>query len=99
MFLHEWYKLWHNRKLLGFLIALLLVNALYFWYHSERDIAPAHAYRALTADLRGLGDAEAADAVAQMQQEASAYSYRSPLRESIRGMLSREKARRPVWVS
>ncbi len=78
MFLHEWYKFWHNRKLLGFLVALLLVNALYFWYHAERDVAPAHAYRALTADLRGYSDAEAAEQLAQMKQDASAIYYMEP---------------------
>lgn len=35
MFRHEWYKIWHNRKLLGFLFALLALNAMYFRYRYE----------------------------------------------------------------
>ena len=75
MFRHEWYKLWHNRKLLGFLFALLVLNALYFWYHAERKSVPAHAYRELSADLKGMSDTEAAEQLAVMKEEASAYYF------------------------
>lgn len=75
MFRHEWFKIWHNKKLLGFLIVLLCLNALYFWYHSERQTVPAHAYKALTADIKGLSDTEARDKITQMSQEVGNIMY------------------------
>ncbi len=75
MFRHEWYKIWHNRKLIGFLFALLALNALYFWYHAERKSVPAHAYKELSADLKGLSDTEASDRLAVMKTETSAFYF------------------------
>lgn len=75
MFAHEWYKLWHNRKLVGFLFALLALNSLYFWYHAEKKSVPAHAYRELTADICNLEDAEALETLSGMKQELNAVLY------------------------
>lgn len=75
MFRHEWYKIWHNRKLIGFLFALLALNGLYFWYHAERKSVPAHAYKELSTDLKGLSDTEASDRLAVMKTEASAFYF------------------------
>ena len=69
MFRHEWFKIWHNRKLLAFLFALLVLNGLFFWYHAEKKEIPAHAYKALSADLRGMNDAEAADKLTEWKSE------------------------------
>ena len=69
MFRHEWFKIWHNRKLLAFLFALLTLNCLFFWYHAEKKEIPAHAYKALSTDLRDMGDAEAADKLSEWKSE------------------------------
>ncbi len=75
MFRHEWYKIWHNRKLIGFLFVLLALNALYFRYHAERKSVPAHAYKELSADIKGLSDTEASEQLASMKEEAVAYYF------------------------
>jgi|GEM_PF-2721657 len=80
MFRHEWFKIRHNRRLLFFLVGLLFLNALYFWYHSERQTVPAHSYRALSADLRSMDDDEAISLLTTMKEETYNLLYMQMVR-------------------
>lgn len=63
MFRHEWFKIRHNRKLLLFILLLLSLNGVYFWYRAEQADIPAHAYKNLTAELKGKSSEESLDYV------------------------------------
>ena len=63
MFRHEWFKIRHNRKLLLFFLLLLSLNGVYFWYRAEQADIPAHAYKNLTAELKGKSPEEGLDYV------------------------------------
>lgn len=78
MLRYEWYKLWHNRKLIGLLLALLIVNSLYFWYQAEYETIPAHAYRKLTDELRNENDDDAMQQLSVMKNEVSLIIYGNP---------------------
>ena len=56
MFRHEWYKLWHNRRLVGIVLLLVLLNCGYFAYRETHTVPSAEAYRAMQDDLAGLSD-------------------------------------------
>lgn len=62
---HEWYKLWHNRRIVGIVLLLVLVNCVYFAYRDSHEEAPAKAFRALQEELRGQSDAEASEHLEQ----------------------------------
>lgn len=63
MFRHEWFKIRNNRKLLLFILLLLTLNGVYFWYRAEHADIPAHAYKNLTAELKGKSPEEGLDYV------------------------------------
>lgn len=63
MFRHEWFKIRHNRKFLLFFLLLLTLNGCYFWYRAEHADIPAHAYKKLTAELKGKSSEESLDYV------------------------------------
>ena len=69
MFRHEWYKLWHNRRLVGIVLLLVLLNCGYFAYREKHLTPPSDAYRAMQDDLAGMTD-EAAYAQLAEQYEA-----------------------------
>lgn len=75
MFRYEWYKIRHNIRLLCFLLALLVLNSLYFCYSAERKTPAAHTYRALTEDFSGYEDADAAEKLSAMKQELTDAMY------------------------
>ena len=61
MFRHEWFKIRNNRKLLLFILLLLSLNGVYFRYRAEQADIPAHAYKNLTAELKGKSPEEGLD--------------------------------------
>ena len=63
MFRHEWFKIRHNRKFLLFFLLLLSLNGCYFRYRAEHADIPAHAYKKLTAELKGKSSEESFDYV------------------------------------
>ena len=69
MFRHEWYKLWHNRRLVGIVLLLVLLNCGYFAYRETHAAQPSNAYRAMQADLSEMSD-EAAHAQLTEDYEA-----------------------------
>ncbi len=62
---HEWYKLWHNRRIVGIVLFLVLVNCGYFAYRDSHEEVPAKAFRALQEELQGQSDAEASEHLTQ----------------------------------
>lgn len=62
---HEWYKLWHNRRIVGIVLLLVLVNCGYFAYRDSHEEVPAKAFRALQEELQGQSDAEASEHLTQ----------------------------------
>ena len=62
---HEWYKLWHNRRIVGIVLLLVLVNCGYFAYWDSPEEVPAKAFRALQEELQGQSDAEASEHLTQ----------------------------------
>ena len=47
MFRYEWYKLWHNRRLVGIVLLLVLLNCGYFAYREKHLTPPSDAYTSL----------------------------------------------------
>lgn len=69
MFLHEWYKIWHNRKLVSFLFVLLILNAAFFWYRTKQQSPAADAYKKLTKEIRDTDDVQAMELLSERQQD------------------------------
>ena len=62
---HEWYKLWHNRRIVGIVLLLVFVNCGYFAYRDSHEEVPAKAFRVLQEELQGQSDAEASEHLEQ----------------------------------
>lgn len=69
MIRHEWYKLWHNPRLVAVFLLLVVANCGYFAYRANHASPAASEYRSLQADLSGYGDAEA-EAIVREDVEA-----------------------------
>ena len=59
MIRHEWYKIWHNPRLVAVFLLLVAVNCGYFAYRANHALPSAAEYRSLQADLNGHTDDEA----------------------------------------
>lgn len=75
MFRYEWYKIWHNRRILLLFLALFVLNILYFRYYAETTEIPAQAYRKLSAELRRFSDVEAMERLSGMKEEVSSVMF------------------------
>ena len=78
MFRHEWYKLWHNRRLVGIVLLLVLLNCGYFAYRETHAAQPSNAYRAMQADLSEMSDEEASAYLQQEYAKVRSIMYREP---------------------
>ncbi|MBP5490119.1 MAG: hypothetical protein J6Y10_05935 [Lachnospiraceae bacterium] len=79
---HEWYKLWHNRRIVGIVLLLVLVNCGYFAYRDSHEEVPAKAFRALQEELQGQSDVEASEHLTQDFEQ-----FRSALYEAESGTI------------
>ena len=75
MFRYEWYKLWHNRRLVGIVLLLVLLNCGYFAYREKHLTPPSDAYRALQDDLAGMSDEAASARLAEEHEALRAVLY------------------------
>ena len=72
---HEWYKLWHNRRIAGIVLLLVLVNCGYFAYRDSHEEVPAKAFRALQEEVQGQSDAEASEHLKQDFEQIRSVLY------------------------
>ena len=72
---HEWYKLWHNRRIVGIVLLLVLVNCGYFAYRDSHEEVPAKAFRALQEEVQGQSDAEASEHLEQDFEQIRSVLY------------------------
>ena len=72
---HEWYKLWHNRRIVGIVLLLVLVNCGYFAYRDSHEEVPAKAFRALQEEVQGQSDAEASEHLKQDFEQIRSVLY------------------------
>ncbi|MBQ3980029.1 MAG: ABC transporter permease [Lachnospiraceae bacterium] len=75
MFRHEWYKLWHSRRLVAVFLLLAVVNCAYFVYRAANAAPKASEYRQLASDIRGMSDATAAEYLEREYKSARAPFY------------------------
>ena len=72
---HEWYKLWHNRRIVGIVLLLVLVNCGYFAYRDSHEEVPAKAFRALQEELQGQSDTGASEYLEQDFEQIRSVLY------------------------
>ena len=72
---HEWYKLWRNRRIVGIVLLLVLVNCGYFAYRDSHEEVPAKAFRALQEELQGQSDVEASEHLEQDFEQIRSVLY------------------------
>ena len=75
MFRHEWYKLWHNRRLVGIVLLLVLLNCGYFVYREKHLSPPSDAYRAMQDDLAGISDEAASERLTEEYEALRSVLY------------------------
>ena len=75
MFRHEWYKLWHSRRLVAVFLLLAVVNCAYFVYRAANAAPKASEYRQLASDIRDMSDATAAEYLEREYKNARAPFY------------------------
>lgn len=72
---HEWYKLWHNLRIVGIVLLLVLVNCGCFAYRDSHEEVPAKAFRALQEEVQGQSDAEASEHLEQDFEQIRSVLY------------------------
>ena len=75
MFRHEWYKLWHSRRLVAVFLLLAVVNCAYFVYRAANAAPKASEYRQLASDIRDMSDTEAEEYLEREYKNARAPFY------------------------